>query len=402
MSQLKNRDCQRFTAVSCTLVLLFGGSVDGIAGQAKQSAELHLCRNSASAVNKIANCSTVIAQSKSVAALVTAHNTRGLALTEVGRFEEAIADFNYVISQSPKVAGFYDNRQTAYRLSGQFDEALTDANRAINLAPTYAFVFRGRANVYNGMGRLDLAIRDYDAAVRLAPEDGGLLIDRGKVFRTQSKFEQAISDFSHALELDTKLTAAYRERGLTYKMEGRPEQAAADLTTYDRLQPGDQEVNLALKEIGGTAQPRPQPDTTTQPATTQPVPSNGQVVVPLVQNGGIFTVPVTINGQLTLKFIVDSGATDVSIPADVVLTLWRTETITNADFLGKQTYQMADGSTLPSQRFVIRSLKVGDRVLQNVTGSIAPVTGGLLLGQSFLGRFQSWSIDNQKRALILQ
>jgi predicted aspartyl protease len=84
-----------------------------------------------------------------------------------------------------------------------------------------------------------------------------------------------------------------------------------------------------------------------------------------------------------------------------VLTLVRTETITDADFLGKQTYQMADGSTVPSQRFVIRSLKVGDKTLENVTGSIAPVAGTLLLGQSFLSRFKTWSIDNQRRALIL-
>jgi clan AA aspartic protease (TIGR02281 family) len=121
----------------------------------------------------------------------------------------------------------------------------------------------------------------------------------------------------------------------------------------------------------------------------------------MVSNGGTFTVPVTINGQLTLNFTVDSGASDVSIPADVVSTLVRTGTITDADFRGKQSYRMADGSTLPSQQFLIRSLKVGDKVLENVMGSIAPVAGSLLLGQSFLARFKSWSIDNQRQALIL-
>ncbi len=123
--------------------------------------------------------------------------------------------------------------------------------------------------------------------------------------------------------------------------------------------------------------------------------------MPLVQDEGTFAVPVTINGQLTLKFVVDSGASDVSIPADVVMTLLRTETIAEADFLGRQTYRLADGSTLPSQQFTIRSLKVGNRTLDNVIGSIAPVSGSLLLGQSFLSRFKSWSIDNERHALIL-
>ena len=82
--------------------------------------------------------------------------------------------------------------------------------------------------------------------------------------------------------------------------------------------------------------------------------------------------------------------------------LVRTGTLTSDDFLGSQTYTLADGSTTPSQRFVIRSLRVGDRVLENVTGSIAPVQGSLLLGQSFLSRFNSWSFDNQRQVLILK
>jgi hypothetical protein len=110
---------------------------------------------------------------------------------------------------------------------------------------------------------------------------------------------------------------------------------------------------------------------------------------------------VKINGQLTLTFVVDSGAADVSIPVDVVATLLRTETITDADFLDKRTYQLADGSTVPSRRFMIRTLKIGDKTLEDVVGGIVPVAGSLLLGQSFLSRFKSWSIDNQGRTLIL-
>jgi predicted aspartyl protease len=128
---------------------------------------------------------------------------------------------------------------------------------------------------------------------------------------------------------------------------------------------------------------------------------NAQTIVPMISDGGTFRVPVTINGELTLKFVIDGGATDVSVPADVVMTLLRTGTIKDSDFLGKQSYTLADGSTVPSQQFVMRSLKVGDTTLENVVGSIAPVAGGLLLGQSFLSHFSTWSIDNQRQALIL-
>jgi predicted aspartyl protease len=104
---------------------------------------------------------------------------------------------------------------------------------------------------------------------------------------------------------------------------------------------------------------------------------------------GISTVPVLINERVLLDFIVDSGASDVGIPADVVGTLIRTGTLQRSDFLGTETYVLADGSTAPSEVFRIRSLKVGALVIENVTGSIADGDAPLLLGQSFLGRFDS-------------
>jgi predicted aspartyl protease len=119
-------------------------------------------------------------------------------------------------------------------------------------------------------------------------------------------------------------------------------------------------------------------------------------------HSGILAVPVSINNAITLDFIIDSGASDVSIPADVVLTLMRAGTILPGDFLGERTYMLADGSTVPSATFRIRSLRVGDRQLADVTGSVAPVRGSLLLGQSFLRRFRSWSIDNWRQVLVLE
>ena len=129
---------------------------------------------------------------------------------------------------------------------------------------------------------------------------------------------------------------------------------------------------------------------------------SSRIGVPLKQQGGIFVVPVEINGAITLEFGVDSGAADVSVPLDVFSTLMRTGTIKDSDIIGKQTYVLADGSKSRSVMFTIRSLKVGDRVVENVKGSVAPAEGALLLGQSFLERFKSWSINNTNHQLVLE
>lgn len=123
---------------------------------------------------------------------------------------------------------------------------------------------------------------------------------------------------------------------------------------------------------------------------------------PMKKDRGTYVVPVVINNTITLDFTVDSGASDVTIPLDVVKTLIDAGTIREADLIGEKTYVIADGSKVKSVTFRIRSLKVGDRIVENVIGSIGPAKGPLLLGQSFLGRFKSWSIDNNRHALVLE
>lgn len=52
-------------------------------------------------------------------------------------------------------------------------------------------------------------------------------------------------------------------------------------------------------------------------------------------------------------------------------------------------------------KFLIRELKIGNHILRNVPGSVGSPTGALLLGQSFLSHFDSWTIDNKRHVLKL-
>jgi hypothetical protein len=123
--------------------------------------------------------------------------------------------------------------------------------------------------------------------------------------------------------------------------------------------------------------------------------------ISLKSQNGVLVVPVVINDKITLDFTVDSGASDVSIPFDVFSTLQRTDTISPADLLPPGIYTLADGSTHKQIRFRIRSLRVGRLELHNVIGSVAPIQGSLLLGQTFLSRFRTWSVDNQHHMLLI-
>ena len=123
--------------------------------------------------------------------------------------------------------------------------------------------------------------------------------------------------------------------------------------------------------------------------------------IKLEQEGGVYKLPVRINDAVALPFIVDSGAAEVSIPADVFLVLLRGKTVSKADDLGSSKFTQADGTTVSSERFLLHKMSVGDHVVTDVVANVVPVAGEPLLGQSFLGRLPSWTFDNNQHTLAI-
>lgn len=138
----------------------------------------------------------------------------------------------------------------------------------------------------------------------------------------------------------------------------------------------------------------------TASSASPPTPKSASSVA-LIDENGTFSVPVMINEAITLNFVLDSGASDVEIPADVVLTLARAGTISPDDLGQSVDVYLADGSKSTMKTITIRSLKVGNAELHNIEADISSANGTLLLGQSFLRQFKSWSVDNTAKTLNL-
>ena len=124
-------------------------------------------------------------------------------------------------------------------------------------------------------------------------------------------------------------------------------------------------------------------------------------IVSMEPHDGAFVIPVVLNDVMTAKFIVDSGSADVSIPEEVASSLMKSGTMTGADLIGSKTYMLADGSLVPSKIYRLASLRIGEMVMSNVTVRVAAAKSSLLLGQSFLNRLRSWSMDNARQVMII-
>jgi predicted aspartyl protease len=154
---------------------------------------------------------------------------------------------------------------------------------------------------------------------------------------------------------------------------------------------------LASAGLSGCSGPGP-----TQAAVDGlPAPGGTTEAIPLIRHGRFFTVPAEINGAARLEFVIDSGSTDMVLPAAAIITMLRQGMLGEQDFIGHAGYRLADGSVLVSPRFVLRQVRVGHHTVRNVTASVGEVEGLPLLGQSFLSRFASWAIDNKHHALVL-
>src|SRR5438874_18837 len=124
--------------------------------------------------------------------------------------------------------------------------------------------------------------------------------------------------------------------------------------------------------------------------------------IQLEQRGGVYMLPVRINDAVTVPFVLDSGAAEIAIPSDVFSIQKRTATIGQSDYLGTGHYSIANGATVTSERYTLHKISIGDHfVVTDVVANVVPSGAEPLLGQSFLQKLPSWTLDNAKHALVL-
>lgn len=143
------------------------------------------------------------------------------------------------------------------------------------------------------------------------------------------------------------------------------------------------------------------PDEIAEASRPEPAPG-GKTEIDMVEEGGIYKVPVYVN-NIPMTFIFDTGASNISLSATEAAFLYKQGTLTQEDVLGEGRFSDANGDISTGTIIQLRTVRIGDRSLQNVKASIvhndrAP----LLLGQSALAQFGKISIDYQRKKIIFE
>ena len=105
-------------------------------------------------------------------------------------------------------------------------------------------------------------------------------------------------------------------------------------------------------------------------------------------------------GGKTQEYLIDSGASFLTISKSNYEFLKEIGVIRQSDIKEKITVKIADGSLKTYQSIIIPSIDISGFKVQNIKTLVTE--GDNLLGQSVLGQFSNWRIDNSKNQLIIE
>ncbi len=151
-------------------------------------------------------------------------NMRGVVFLELGKTEQAFADFSEAVRLDPNLDFAHMNLGTALAKQGKLDEAIIEHREAIRLQPSdNAHMSLG--NSFAQQGNLDKAITEYREAIRLNPSSVDAHYNLGNAMQQQGRSDDAIAEYREAIRFNSKFPKALINLGKVLSDQGNLEEA---------------------------------------------------------------------------------------------------------------------------------------------------------------------------------
>ncbi|MDJ1182389.1 tetratricopeptide repeat protein [Roseofilum casamattae] len=166
-----------------------------------------------------------------------AWRNRGMALDKLGRYEEAIYSYKHAIELQPYSSTTWGHYGNTLLEVGQYKQAIYSFDRAIELQPDDSIAWNNRGNALSDLGKYEEAIYSFDRAIELQPDDSTAWYNRGNTLGYLGRYEEAIYSFNKALELQPDDFTAWNNCGYTLHELGRYKEALYSFYRAIELQP---------------------------------------------------------------------------------------------------------------------------------------------------------------------
>jgi len=142
------------------------------------------------------------AKLESLTVNVPAFLSRALVASASGRYEEALADFNQILTVEPDNVNALIGRGVALRRAGRADEALASFDLAIAKQPGNSAALHAKGGILEERQDFSGALDVYDDLLAWNPRDPDVWALQGAVLEKLGKPEEALASFMEALKLE--------------------------------------------------------------------------------------------------------------------------------------------------------------------------------------------------------
>jgi len=184
------------------------------------------------------------------------YSVAGIATAQLGRFSQALSNFDRVLALLPNDAANNRNRGNTLRSLDRFEEAIQSFDQALEIEPRLIDALIGRGHCLKSLGRIEAAVASYEAALEVKSDQPDLWYSSGNLLLDLKRPDEALACFEQAIAHRPDWAEAYSNRGNLLREQGRLDEALASYDTALRLKPdlGSAHNNrsVVLKDLGRT------------------------------------------------------------------------------------------------------------------------------------------------------
>jgi tetratricopeptide (TPR) repeat protein len=181
----------------------------------------------------------------------------GISLMARGRIDDAVEEFQKIITVSPEYIPAYVNLCFAYRQKGQFEKALAVLGKAKELDPKNFAVHSQLGAVFLDLGKFDDAAREYRTAIEIDSANADALANLGLALAQDGRIQNALPYFGKSLSLNPNSPSTRKSLGYAYALVKNWHAAIDELLrarACDSAYPGVEEtlsevLQKALKDL---------------------------------------------------------------------------------------------------------------------------------------------------------
>ncbi len=129
-------------------------------------------------------------------------NNRGVALTRLQRYHEAIASYESAIQLRDHYADAWNNRGVALGKLHHYDAAILSYQKAIEFKPNYMDAWNNRGFALAKVQKYDEAISAYNKAAKIRPDFYRIWYNKARCYAVQGHVELSLENLKRAIRLN--------------------------------------------------------------------------------------------------------------------------------------------------------------------------------------------------------